>query len=124
MVAASRNSVTGADAMAPRPNWKGYLKLSLVSCPVALYPAPTTSERVSFRTLSRATGNRVRRQFVDEQTGEPVETEDQIKGYEVAKGEFIQIEDDELKSVQIESNHTIDIEKFVPRQDLDELYLH
>src|SRR5262245_27372444 len=109
--------------MAPRPNWKGYLKLSLVSCPVALFPATTTSERVSFRTLNRATGNRVRRQFVDEQTGEPVETEDQIKGYEVAKGEFIQIEDDELKSVQIESNHTIDIEKFVPRHEVDELYL-
>jgi DNA end-binding protein Ku len=109
--------------MAPRPNWKGYLKLSLVSCPVALFPATTTSERVSFRTLNRATGNRVRRQFVDEQTGDAVEGEDQIKGYEIAKGEFIQIEDDELKSVQIESNHTIDIEKFVPRPDVDQLYL-
>ena len=109
--------------MAPRPNWKGYLKLSLVSCPVALFPATTTSERVSFRTLNRETGNRVRRQFVDEQTGEPVETEDQIKGYEVAKGEFIQIEDDEIKAVQLESNHTIDIERFVPRADIDELYL-
>ena len=109
--------------MAPRPNWKGYLKLSLVSCPVALYPATTTSERVSFRTLNRETGNRVRRQFVDEQSGDPVETESQIKGYEVAKGEFIQIEDDEIKSVQLESNHTIDIERFVPRGDIDELYL-
>ncbi len=109
--------------MAPRPNWKGYLKLSLVSCPVALFPATTTSERVSFRTLNRATGNRVRRQFVDEQTGDAVESEDQIKGYEVAKGEFIQVEDDELKAVQIESNHTIDIERFVPRADIDELYL-
>ena len=109
--------------MAPRPNWKGYLKLSLVSCPVALYPATTTSERVSFRTLNRDTGNRVRRQFVDEQTGEPVETEDQAKGYEVAKGEYIMIEDDELKAVQIESNHTIDIERFVPRAEIDELYL-
>ena len=109
--------------MAPRPNWKGYLKLSLVSCPVALFPATTTSERVSFRTLNRETGNRVRRQFVDEQSGEPVETEGQVKGYEVAKGEFIQIEDDELKAVQIESNHTIDIERFVPRVDIDELYL-
>jgi DNA end-binding protein Ku len=109
--------------MAPRPNWKGYLKLSLVSCPVALYPATTTSERVSFRTLNRDTGNRVRRQFVDEQSGEPVETENQIKGYEVAKGEFIQIEDDELKAVQLESNHTIDIERFVPRADIDELYI-
>ena len=109
--------------MAPRPNWKGYLKLSLVSCPVALYPATTTSERVSFRTINRETGNRVRRQFVDEQSGDPVETESQIKGYEVAKGEFIQIEDDEIKSVQLESNHTIDIERFVPRGDIDELYL-
>jgi len=109
--------------MAPRPNWKGYLKLSLVSCPVALFPATTTSERVSFRTLNRATGNRVRRQFVDEATNDPVETEDQIKGYEVAKGEFIQIEDDELKSVQLESNHTIDIERFAPRSDVDQLYL-
>jgi DNA end-binding protein Ku len=109
--------------MAPRPNWKGYLKLSLVSCPVALFPATTTSERVSFRTLNRATGNRVKRQFVDEQTGEPVEYEDQIKGYEVAKGEYIQIDDDELKSVQIESNHTIDIEQFVRRTEVDELYL-
>ncbi|MFZ1101785.1 MAG: Ku protein [Hyphomicrobiaceae bacterium] len=109
--------------MAPRPNWKGYLKLSLVSCPVALFPATTTSERVSFRTLNRATGNRLRRQMVDEQTGETVESEDQIKGYEVAKGEFIQVEDDEIKSVQIESNHTIDIERFVRRSDVDELYL-
>ena len=109
--------------MAPRPNWKGYLKLSLVSCPVALYPATTTSERVSFRTLNRQTGNRVRRQFVDEQTGEPVESDEQAKGYEVAKGEYIVIEDDELKAVQIESNHTIDIEKFVPREEVNELYL-
>ena len=109
--------------MAPRPNWKGYLKLSLVSCPVALYPATTTSERVSFRTLNRETGNRVRRQFVDEQTGEPVETRTRSKGYEVAKGEYIMIDDDELKAVQIESNHTIDIERFVPRAEIDELYL-
>ena len=109
--------------MAPRPSWKGYLKLSLVSCPVALYPATTTSERVSFRTLNRGTGNRVRRQFVDEQTGDPVESDGQIKGYEVAKGEFIQVEDDEIKAVQLESNHTIDIERFVPRDEIDELYL-
>ena len=109
--------------MAPRPNWKGYLKLSLVSCPVALYPATTTSERVSFRTLNRETGNRVRRQFVDEQTGDPVQTEDQAKGYEVAKGEYIMLEDDELKAVQVESNHTIDIERFVPSSEIDRLYL-
>ena len=109
--------------MAPRPNWKGYLKLSLVSCPVALYPATTTSERVSFRTLNRETGNRVRRQFVDDQTGKPVATEDQAKGYEVAKGEYLMLEDDELKAVTIESNHTINIERFVPSADIDTLYL-
>lgn len=109
--------------MAPRPSWKGYLKLSLVSCPVALYPATTTSERVSFRTLNRKTGNRVRRQYVDEHTGDPVESDEQAKGYEVAKGEYIVLDDDELKAVQIESNHTIDIEKFVPRDEVDELYL-
>lgn len=109
--------------MAPRPNWKGYLKLSLVSCPVALFPATTTSERVSFRTLNRETGNRVRRQFVDEQTGDPVESDAQAKGYEFAKGEYIVIEDDELKAVQLESNHTIDIERFVPRSEIDALYV-
>jgi DNA end-binding protein Ku len=109
--------------MAPRPNWKGYLKLSLVSCPVALYSATTTAERVSFRTLNRKTGNRVRRQFVDEQTGKPVAGEDQAKGYEVAKGEYVMLEDDELKAVEIESNHTIDIERFVPSADIDQLYL-
>ena len=109
--------------MAPRPNWKGYLKLSLVSCPVALFPATTTSERVTFRTLNRESGNRVRRQFVDEQSGEPVETPDQVKGYQIAKGEYIQIEDDEIKAVQLESNHTIEIERFVPKADIDDLYV-
>jgi DNA end-binding protein Ku len=108
--------------MAPRPSWKGYLKLSLVSCAVALYPATSTSERVTFRTLNRATGNRVRRQFVDEATGDPVESDDQIKGYETAKNEYITLEDDELRSVQLESNHTIDIERFVPRAQINELY--
>lgn len=109
--------------MAPRPSWKGYLKLSLVSCPVALYPATSTSERISFRTLNRQTGNRVKRQYVDEQTGDPVEADDQIKGYEIAKGEFIQVEDDEIKTIQLESNRTIDIERFVPRAEIDEIYL-
>jgi DNA end-binding protein Ku len=109
--------------MAPRPNWKGYLKLSLVSCPVALYPATTTSERVSFRTLNRDTGHRVRRQYVDEQTGKPVATENQAKGYEVAKGQYVMLDDDELKAVAIESNDTINIERFVPGADIGSLYL-
>jgi DNA end-binding protein Ku len=109
--------------MAPRPNWKGYLKLSLVSCPVALYPATTTSERVSFRTLNRDTGNRLRRQMVDEQTGDVVESDNQAKGYEVGKGEYIVLDDDELKAVQIESNHTIEIDSFVPKDEIDKRYL-
>jgi DNA end-binding protein Ku len=109
--------------MAPRANWKGYLKLSLVSCAVALYPATSSSSRVRFHTLNRATGNRVKRQFIDPDTGEPVESDDQVKGYEVAKGSYIFVEDDELETIRIESTHTIDIESFVPRDQVDERYL-
>jgi DNA end-binding protein Ku len=105
--------------MAVRSIWKGYLKLSLVSCAVALYPATTSSERVSFHTLSRATGNRVKRQFVDAETGDVVESEDQVKGYEIGKGEHIIVEDDELAAIAVESTHTIDIDNFVPRADVD-----
>jgi DNA end-binding protein Ku len=109
--------------MAPRANWKGYLKLSLVSCAVALYPATSSSERVRFHTLNRETGNRVRRQFIDAETEEVVETDQQVKGYEVGKGSFIVIDDEELEAVRIESTHTIDIESFVPRDQVDERYL-
>lgn len=109
--------------MAPRASWKGYLKLSLVSCAVALYPATTLAERVRFRTVNRQTGNRIRQQLVDEVTGEPVEAEDRAKGYEVGKNDYLIMEDDELESVQIESSHTIDIQQFVPQGSIDELYL-
>jgi DNA end-binding protein Ku len=109
--------------MAPRANWKGYLKLSLVSCAVNLYPASSSSSRVSFNTINRKTGNRVKRQFVDAVTGEVVDTPDQAKGYEVDKNTFMLIEDEELDAVQIESTHTIDIEKFVPRAEVDSRYL-
>jgi DNA end-binding protein Ku len=109
--------------MAPRPSWKGYLRLSLVSCPVVLYPATTTSERVSFRTLNRDTGNRVRRQYVDEATGETVEPDQQVKGYEIGKREYVLVEEDEIKAIQLESTHTLDIEQFVSRSEVDELYL-
>ena len=101
--------------MAPRANWKGYLKLSLVSCAVNLYPASSTSSRVSFNTINRKTGNKVKRQFVDAETGEVVENEDQAKGYPVAKDSYLLVSDDELDKIQIESSHTIEIEKFVPR---------
>jgi len=109
--------------MAPRPYWKGYLKLSLVSCPIAVYTATTTSERVSFRQINKRTGHRLRQQLVDEVTREPVENEDKGRGYEVDKGVYIQVEDDEIEALEIESNHTIDIDSFVPLSQIDERYL-
>ncbi len=109
--------------MAPRPNWKGYLKLSLVSCSVALYSATTTSERVRFNILNKKTGNRVRNLVIDSETEEPVEQEDRVKGYQFEKNQYIQVEDDELDEVALESTHTIDIDSFVPRDEVDEIYL-
>ncbi len=110
--------------MAPgRPYWKGYLKLALVSCPIALYTGTSSSERVSFRQINKKTGNRLRQQLVDEVTREPVDSEDRGRGYEYAKGAYIPVEDDELDAVAIESNHTIEIDSFVPRAQVDERYL-
>jgi len=109
--------------MAARANWKGYLKLSLVSCAVALYPATSTSSRVRFNTLNRATGNRVKQQYIDPATGETVDAEDRVKGYEVGKNAYVFIEDEELDAIKIESTHTIDIESFVPVEQVDKRYL-
>jgi DNA end-binding protein Ku len=109
--------------MAARANWKGYLKLSLVSCAVALFPAATASSRVRFNTLNRETGNRVKRRFVDAVTEEPVETEDQVKGYEVGRGSYVIVEDEEIDAIRIESTHTIDVESFVPRSEVDVRFL-
>jgi len=109
--------------MAPRAYWKGYLKLSLVSCPIALYPAASSSERVSFNRINKKTGNRLKQLLVDGETGDPVEKEDIGRGYEVAKGEYIQVEDEEIEKIKIESSRTIDIESFVPRAEIDERYL-
>lgn len=109
--------------MAPRAYWKGYLKLSLVSCPIALYPAASSSERVSFNRINKKTGNRLKQLLVDGETGDPVEKEDIGRGYEVAKGEYIQVEDDEIEKIKIESSRTIDIDTFVPRSEIDERYL-
>jgi DNA end-binding protein Ku len=109
--------------MAPRPNWKGYLKLSLVSCPVALYPATSTSQRIRFNIINRETGNRIRNEVVDAETGDPVEPEDRVKGYQYEKGEYVLVEDDELDNVALESTHTIDIEQFVPMAEVDRIYL-
>jgi DNA end-binding protein Ku len=110
--------------MAPaRPYWKGYLKLSLVSCPIALYTGTSTIERVSFRQINKKTGNRLRQQLVDEVTREPVEGPDKGRGYEYAKNAYLPVDDDELDAIAIESNHTIEIDSFVPRDQIDERYL-
>jgi len=107
----------------PRPYWKGYLKLSLVSCPVALYTATSSGERVAFRQINKKTGNRLRQQLVDEGTGEPIDPDDKGRGYEVDKGVYLQVEDEELDAIAIESSHTIDIDSFVPKAEIDERYV-
>ena len=109
--------------MAPRAYWKGYLKLSLVSCPIALYPASSSSERVSFNRINSKTGNRLKQQMVDAESGEPVDKEDIKRGYEFAKGQYILVEDDELEKIKIASTHTIDIDSFVPRAEIADRYL-
>src|SRR5215204_6314104 len=108
--------------MAPRAYWKGYLKLSLVSCPIALSPAASSSERISFRQINKKTGNRLRQQLVDEETREPVEAEDKGRGYEIDKGVYVEIEDEELEAIQVESRHTIDIDSFVPAAQIDKRF--
>ena len=106
-----------------RPYWKGYLKLALVSCPIALHAACSTSERIAFRQINKATGNRLRQQLVDEETREPVPPEHKGRGYEVAKGQYLVVEDDELDGIEIESTHVIEIDRFVPRLQLDQRFL-
>src|SRR4051794_4280876 len=107
----------------PRAYWKGSLKLSLVTCPVALYPASTSVEKTKFHMINTETGNRLKQQMVDTETGDVVEKEQKGRGYEVRKGEYVEIEREELESVQIESTHTIDIDSFVPRDEIDKRYL-
>ena len=109
--------------MAPRAYWKGYLKLSLVSCPIALFPATSEREKISFHQVNKETGHRIRYKKVDAETGDEVDNTDIVKGYEIAKGEYIEVEPDELEAVAIESKHIIDIDEFVPRNEIDELYL-
>jgi DNA end-binding protein Ku len=109
--------------MAPRANWKGYLRLSLVSCPIALYPASSLSEKVSFNRINRKTGNRLKQQNVDTETGDVVLREDTARGFEVAKGQYLIVEDQEIDAVQIESTRTIEIDQFVPRSEIDDRYI-
>jgi DNA end-binding protein Ku len=108
--------------MAPRSNWKGYLKLSLVSCPVALFSAASGSEKVAFNMLNAETGNRLKQQYVDAETGDVVEPGDRVKGYEIAKGDYVIVTDEELDAVEIESSRTIDIQSFAARADVDPVY--
>jgi DNA end-binding protein Ku len=109
--------------MAPRAYWKGSLKLSLVTCPVAVYPATTSAEKTRFHMINKETGNRLRQQMVDAETGDVVERDEKARGYELKKGQYVGIEPEELEAVRIESNHTIDIESFVPRDEIDKRYL-
>src|SRR5262245_37121444 len=109
--------------MPVRPAWKGYLKLSLVTCAVELFNATTQTEKVSFRVINRKTGNTVRRIYVDSETGKPVDEEDQVKGYEVGSDEYLLVEEDEIEAVQIESNHTLTLDGFVQKSEIDPIYL-
>src|SRR6202158_60939 len=110
--------------MAPRAYWKGYLKLSLVSCPIALFPATSEREKISFHQLNKKTGNRIKYRKVDAESGDEVNSADIIKGYEVGKGDYIELDPEELEAVAIESKRTIDIDEFVPKDEIDELYLN
>jgi DNA end-binding protein Ku len=105
-----------------RPYWKGYLKLSLVSCPIALHAACSSTERISFRQINRKTGNRLRQQLIDEETREAVEAHEKARGYEIRKGQYLLVEDQELEAIEIASTHTIDIDSFVPRADIDQRF--
>jgi DNA end-binding protein Ku len=109
--------------MAPRANWKGFLRLSLVTCPVALFPATSESEKVSFNQINKNTGHRIKYAKVDAETGEEVSNEDIIKGYKVDTDSYVTVDKDELDNIALESTRTIDIDEFVPKSDIDELYL-
>lgn len=106
----------------PRANWKGFIKFGEVSCPVALYTAASASERIAFNTLNRATGNRVRREFIDGETGERVEKDDQVKGYETENGHYIVLEPEEVAAAVPDSDKTLAIESFIPCSEIDTVY--
>jgi DNA end-binding protein Ku len=109
--------------MAPRANWKGFLRLSLVTCPVALYPATSDTEKVSFNQINRKTGHRIKYAKVDADTGEEVANEDIMKGYKVDTDTYIEVSKDELDDLALESTRTIEIDEFVPRTDIDSRYV-
>jgi DNA end-binding protein Ku len=108
--------------VAPRANWKGYIKFGEVAFPVALYTAASSSERIAFNTLNRRTGNRVRREFVDSETGDPVEREEQVKGFEIGNGQYVVLEPDEVAAAVPESDKTLKVEAFIPCDEVDDVY--
>ena len=108
--------------MAPRAYWKGFLRLSLVSCPIQLFPATSEREKITFNQINKETGNRIRYRKVDQETGEEVEAANIIKGYQIDKGQYIEIDDEELEAIALESKKTIEIDEFVPKSEIDELY--
>ena len=107
----------------PRASWNGFLRLSLVTCPVYLVPATTETKRVRFNQLNAETGNRVAQQLVDSKTGDPVDRDQIVKGYEYERGRYVTITDEELKELQIDSSKIIDLEHFVDRGGVDPIYL-
>jgi DNA end-binding protein Ku len=110
--------------MTPRAYWKGYLRLSLVSCPIQLFPATSEREKIRFHQINKKTGNRIKYCKLDAKTGEEVEAESIVMGYEVSKGHYVEIAKDELEAIAIESTHTIEIDQFVVRNEIDDLYLN
>jgi DNA end-binding protein Ku len=109
--------------MAPRPYWRGYLRLSLVTCPIVLYPAITQAEKTHFHMINKRTGNRLHQQMVDEETGRIVDKEHKGRGYELSKGKYVEIDEEELEAIQVESTRTIDIDTFVDKDEIDQRYL-
>jgi len=109
--------------MAPRANWKGFLRLSLVTCPVALYPATSDSEKISFNQINKNTGHRIKYTRVDAETGEEVPSEDIVKGFKVDTDTYVEVTKEELENVALESTRTIDIDEFVQREEIDPRYI-
>src|SRR5271167_470838 len=106
----------------PRAYWKGFLRLSLVTCPIELFPATSQSEKTHFHQINTQTGHRLRQQMVDEETGRAVEPKLKGRGYELTKGKYVEIDEDELKAISVESTHTVDIDGFVARAEIDKRY--
>ena len=108
--------------MPARAYWKGHLKLSLVTCPVALYPASSKAEKTRFHQINKKTGNRLRQQMVDEETGRVVDNDNKGRGYELTKGKFVEIEPQEIEAIEFENTHTMEIDKFMPEEEIDKRY--